>query len=102
MKNLIKFSFTSEIEENKQDLKTKLLGLKNIIKMLFSTRKMIVLTMCLMMSFLAVGMGSYGVHFAVRFSNMDIFVTSAMKETVNIVFIVILMFLLKYVSRGVT
>ena len=71
MKALVEVSSSSGKEENnfKQDLKTKLLGLKNVMKILFSTRKMLLLTLCLMMSFLAVGMGSYGVHFAVKFSN---------------------------------
>ena len=51
-----------------------------------------------MFSFLAVGMGSYGVHFAVRFSNMSIFLTNTIQASVTIVFIVIFMLLLKYVS----
>ena len=59
---------------------------------------MSLLTSCLMFSFLAVGMGSYGVHFAVRFSNMSIFLTNTIQASVTIVFIVIFMLLLKYVS----
>ena len=54
---------SSRVEEKE---KKKVLELLNVLRILFSTRRMFLLTTCLMFSFLAVGMGSYGVHFAVR------------------------------------
>ena len=89
---------SARVEEKEEKFCSKLLELLSVIKILFSTRKMFLLTSCLMFSFLAVGMGSYGVHFAVRFSNLSIFVTNAIQAVVTIVSIVIFMFLLNYVS----
>ena len=89
---------SASVEEEEGNFTSKLLELLSVIKILFSTRKMSLLTSCLMFSFLAVGMGSYGVHFAVRFSNMSIFLTNTIQASVTIVFIVIFMLLLKYVS----
>ena len=96
---LVRLTDTSvRIEDKEEKFSSKIIELLNVIKILFSTRKMFLLTSCLMFSFLAVGMGSYGVHFAVRFSNLSIFVTNAIQALVTIVSIVIFMFLLNYVS----
>ena len=89
---------STRVEEKEENFTSKLLNLLSVIKILFSTRKMSLLTSCLMLAFLAVGMGSYGVHFAVRFSKMSIFVTTAIQASVTIVFILIFMLLLNYVS----
>ena len=99
LRKLTEISADSDhVEEKEKTFTTKLLELLSVIKILFSTRKMSLLTTCLMFSFLAVGMGSYGIHFAVRFSNMSIFLTNAIQASATIVFILIFMFLLNYVS----
>ena len=92
---------SAHVEKKEEKFTSKLVELLSVIRILFSTRKMTLVTTCLMFAFLAVGMGSYGVHFAVRFSNMSIFVTNAIQASVTIVFIVIFMLLLKYVSREI-
>ena len=89
---------SAHVEKKEEKFTSKLVELLSVIRILFSTRKMTLVTTCLMFAFLAVGMGSYGVHFAVRFSNMSIFLTNTIQASVTILFIVIFMLLLKYVS----
>jgi len=49
--------------------------------------------------FFAAGLGSYGIHFAIRFSTLDIFTMAAVKELANIAVIGTLMLLHPKVNR---
>lgn len=42
----------------------------------------------LLIPWLAVGIGSYGIHFSTKLVDLDLFMVSAIKEAVNIVVIV--------------
>ena len=50
-------------------------------------------------TFFAVGMGSYGIHFAARLADLNIFAVTAVKEIANFLTIVILIPIFKKVRK---
>ena len=83
-----------------RSLKEQYKNIGNVLKEMFGSRVMTTMTVLLMFSIFSVGMGSYGIHFAAKFSSLDIFVTVVMKAGFGFLMILICMFLLIYVSRN--
>ena len=82
--------------------KTTLLGeLKKMYKIfldLVKTPQMKLRTLLLAPTMFAVAMGYYGIHFSSRFAELDIFAVNMIKESANFTTLMVLMFILKYVS----
>lgn len=80
-------------------LKEEMIGfMTNFLKMVM-TPEMRKRTLLLAPTFFAVGLGSYGIHFAAKFANMDIFAVTVIKEVCNFVTIILLIMLYKQINR---
>ena len=78
--------------------------LANSVKLLlemFGSKEMCFLTVTLMVAIFAVGMGTYGIHFSVKFANMDIFLTLIIKSVCSIITVIVCMFI-SQVKKGLT
>ena len=69
------------------------------LRMMFSGREVTIQTVLLIIAIFSVGMGSYGMDFSSKFSNMSIFQTVAMNASFGMGTILLLTVLLKFVSR---
>lgn len=71
----------------------------NRLTQLLATRHMRYRTLLLAPTFFAIGMASYGIHFASRFASLDLFAVSAIKEVANLTTILVLIMFYHRVNR---
>ena len=79
--------------KDKDGFATKLANSFKLLFELFGSKEMCFMTVSLMVAIFAVGMGTYGIHFSVKFANMDIFLTLIIKSCCGIFTVIVCMFI---------
>ena len=84
---------------SKKNLLDQLREMISKLRMMFSGREVTIQSVLLIIAIFTVGVGSYGMNFSSKFSNMSIFQTVAMNASFGMGTILLLTVLLKFVSR---